>query len=330
VVQEELQSETLQEFLFHLRRAYGQTNRPPISADIYSDYDRRPTDMILRLRLNRYVALSREGTVSLSWPTAKNPQNDFEVRTWHKRFFGIFLLLATHVQGELLMLLELSNLSADASLLLKQTLGDDLSLTDVNQARKTLFSTATLMTRYTLQMGNDNCGGLSEYVEFFSSLRSIFRIRNQRKELREEIQDVLALVEQSYIQEENKESQKKADVKAREKKLEMLKEKREAAVQSRYDTIVGAVSSLSIPPILVAGMLGMNLSDVPSELPFWGVVGVTLGVSVLLLLLFWLIPPPPVPEEEKRLVEEISKGLQQSTIRTSNDHSVTLSLQTLV
>jgi len=60
------------------------------------------------------------------------------------------------------------------------------------------------MTRFTLQMGSDNCGGLSEYVDFFTALRKIFRIKSQRKELREEIQDVLSLVDQSYNEEERK------------------------------------------------------------------------------------------------------------------------------
>jgi hypothetical protein len=43
--------------------------------------------------------MSREGTIALSWPIASNYKMDFELTKWHKRFFGVFLLLAAHVQG---------------------------------------------------------------------------------------------------------------------------------------------------------------------------------------------------------------------------------------
>jgi hypothetical protein len=98
--------------------------------------------------------MSREGTIALSWPIAVNYKVDFELTKWHKRFFGVFLLLAAHVQGgvknerqrereefrelkffspsflvnsvEKSIIMELSNLSADAGTLLKQTLREDL------------------------------------------------------------------------------------------------------------------------------------------------------------------------------------------------------------
>lgn len=48
----------------------------------------------------RHIGLSREGTITLSWPTEnESPKNDFEVSQWHERFLGVFLVLAQHVQG---------------------------------------------------------------------------------------------------------------------------------------------------------------------------------------------------------------------------------------
>lgn len=101
------------------------------------------------------------------------------------------------------------------------------------------------MTRYTLQMSSDDCGGLSEYLEFFSSLRKvcthtfaslisqIFRIKEQRAELRDEIQDVLALVESSYLEEQRKDMVKTAQIKAAQKKLERYRDKRRERLQRR-------------------------------------------------------------------------------------------------
>ncbi len=48
--------QALSEYLFHLRRGFGQLNRPPPEG---MDYGR---DKILVHRKNRYIGLSREGT----------------------------------------------------------------------------------------------------------------------------------------------------------------------------------------------------------------------------------------------------------------------------
>lgn len=67
-------------------------------------------------------------------------------------------------------MLELSNLSAHAGTKLKYTM-DEIHL---GYTRQELLKLATLMTRYTLQMSSDDCGGLSEYVEFFTCLRQVW------------------------------------------------------------------------------------------------------------------------------------------------------------
>lgn len=69
------------------------------------------------------------------------------------------------------MLLELSNLSAASGQLLRQV--THASLQEMSRYRKQLIELATLMTRYTLQMSSDDCGGLSEYVEFFTAMRDV-------------------------------------------------------------------------------------------------------------------------------------------------------------
>lgn len=57
-----------------------------------------------------------------------------------------------------------------------------------------------LVTCYTLQLSSDDCGGHTEYIEFFSALRRVFRVLEQRRELEHEIEDILKLVQNDYIE----------------------------------------------------------------------------------------------------------------------------------
>jgi len=301
----------LREYLFHLRRAFGQSNRPaPSENDLLTG-----ADTILRPRLNRYIALSREGTVSLSWPLDKDPLNDFEIKKWHRRFNGIYLILAAHVQGEKSILLELADLSAESAGLLKllkrkrTTNRDPVESKKINEAeggivdyfaRDNLFQLATLMTRYTLQMSSDDCGGLSEYLEFFSALRKIFRIREQRSELRDEIQDVLALVESSYLEEQRKDMVETALVKAAQKRLERQRDKRKERTQRRFEKVIAIFSSVTLPLVVAGAIFGMNLRDLPETVNFWPMIGITLAIGLVIAVAFFLIPKPRKSKDEKK------------------------------
>jgi len=99
---------------------------------------------VFRPRYNRYIGVSREGTICFSW--LKNQEsigtpvvpikdviahhntdtqedsvnNEWELKKGPAIFQGIFLLLAIHVQGEKVILQELSNTLANASEFLKK------------------------------------------------------------------------------------------------------------------------------------------------------------------------------------------------------------------
>eukprot|EP01124_Arcella_intermedia_P009415 TRINITY_DN1613_c0_g1_i7.p1 TRINITY_DN1613_c0_g1~~TRINITY_DN1613_c0_g1_i7.p1 ORF type:complete len:659 (+),score=110.64 TRINITY_DN1613_c0_g1_i7:27-2003(+) len=291
VIDKKPNSSLLKEYLFHLKRAYGQKNRPP---PLTMGDERQNTDRILRPRSNRYIGMSREGTVSLSWPGKIQRFEDYEVRKWHKVFLGIYLILAIQIQGEKSMLLELSNLSAHAGSLLKQKLEQisekrDEILPEVAKLRTQLASLAVLMTQYTLQMSSDDCGGKSEYIEFFTAQRNIMGIRSQRNELREEIQDVLALVESSYREEQRKFSTLVYNFRKSEKKSSKARDQEIFSSRSSYQTMTALISIFALPPIILGGLFGMNLDDLPREVPFYPALGASLCLSMILFIIFMFI-----------------------------------------
>jgi len=144
------------------------------------------------------------------------------------------------------------------------------------------------MPRYTLQMGHS--GGLSEYLEYFSALRKIFRIKDQRNELREEIQDVLALVESSYLDEQRRADFETAEIKAAQKRLERYREKREERDQDRFENFAAILLSLTLPLSVISALFGMNLRDFPVHTPFWVLVGIGVSIGLGLIISFFLYP----------------------------------------
>jgi len=257
-------------------------NRPPVESHITST-----TYKILTLLENRHIAMSRTGTISLSWPSGS--EDDFEINYWWKKFQGIYLILHSHVLGEKSVLLELSNLSADYGKLLKLLETPEIFKLNLSETRKELFSLATLLTRYTIEMSPDDCGGLSEYADFFTTFRSIFGIWSHRNELREEIQDVLALVESTYLEEQRKslEFEKRAILAEKRYKwaLERIREKH----QQSFDRLVAIISSIVLPLSIMGAIFGMNLTDLPKP-PFWGTMFVTFGLGLFLFAVFmWVI-----------------------------------------
>src|SRR5690242_11811613 len=73
----------------------GQKNRPPPRSEM-------SLGKVLIWRINRYVGISREGTVCISWPLTQRREEyntDFEVSNWYQKFQGVYLMLELHVHG---------------------------------------------------------------------------------------------------------------------------------------------------------------------------------------------------------------------------------------
>jgi hypothetical protein len=258
--------DVLGDFLFHLRRAFGQKNRPPPDPDL-------AFGRVLAFRRNRYVALAREGCASVSWPASSQAQDTFEVNVWPKKFHvrtppgssamcsltrffcfvffvpppqkGIYLLLNLHVMGERLVLDTLStNAAAEADKVM--VLGEN-QLFKMERLRARLRKLATEMVRYTLSLSSSECGGISEYSEFFRSLREVFGIADLRSELSEELGSVLSLVESGYLEEERRErlSEERGRRLRHEQTLRIERERDRAEAQ--VDSLLGLGAALVSP-----------------------------------------------------------------------------------
>jgi len=281
----------LHEYLFHLRRGYGQKNRPPptyLSGEVPTEINIGDSggagphgsfDRVLVPRLNRYIGISREGIVCLTWST-ESRGTSFDVAQWHKKFQGIYLVLSLHAHGERAVLEELSTVAASRADNMKLE-PDKASIYEMEMSRKHMKELATLVARFTISMSSDDCGGQSEYSEFFTTIRKVFGIPRQRAELREELQDTLALLDSGYLEERRRlkmeEAKEERAERDRVRKMRLGKE----AEKHRYEVIVSSISSVTIPPVLLASIFGMNV-DVPA-IAFWKLILIMCTVSILVL-----------------------------------------------
>jgi len=276
VISHEPPLDLLQDYLFHFRHAYGQKNRPPIHSEA-------TLGRVLVWRLNRYIGLAKEGNVSISWklPNARDSSN-FEEAHWHTKFQGIFLLLATHALGEKLVLYELSDVAAVQAETLRFT--NEVNLEEMKDWRNKLRHLASLVVRYTLAMSSNDCGGTSEYSDFFTCLRSVFGILSLREELSGELKDILAVVESNYLEEERRQRDtietRRRNADKRRKAMDVLHNRQKDA----FEILVSVLSAFTLPFVVVGGVFGMNMTSLPIEASFWQVMVWTFIASIILLI----------------------------------------------
>jgi len=331
VLEKEVSHITLKEYLFSLKRGFGQKNRPPPNVE-----------EVMCWRLNRYIGIAREGVVSLSWPLEPagaqllfSRRLPIEAERWGNKFQGIFLLLTLHSHAEKLVLGHLSDLAATYAENLNEEVGNSLppfvpplqptgkqgfpveqvsaSLEMMKYARNNLRVLASLLARYMLSMSSDDCGGISEYSEFFSNLRFEFGIPDLREELSTELHDVLAVVDSNYLEEERNQRSQLQLLRTinyrRQKNRDRNKERR----NRNMEILLLILTSLVVPFTVVSGIFGMNIHSLPLDVSFWGLMGGTLGVSVLIMLailvLRWWANREVEEEVLEHDLEEIPEGL---------------------
>jgi len=253
----------LDEALYHASRATTPAYGAP--------RDRDP-DRVIEPYRNRRIALSREGTVSISWPSdvADVEQAErslaYERDTWPHRFagggqnLGVYLLLCLHVRAQHLALQRLTA----RSLATAEALSDRRSLDDRDR-RDELVELARLVALYDLTVATGDCGGVTEYSGYFRSLRAVLRIAPQLDETRAGVKALLELVDTA--------------VERSRAELEQARSQRDREFQS-FATDLGIIA---VAFATVTGIMGANVPNL-KMLAMWLagiVVAWILGVRLL-------------------------------------------------
>jgi len=291
VLSQELSPEKAQDYLFHLRRAYGSRKSRPKFHSTQST-----ADQVLIPHVNRYIGICREGTVSLSWSSDKQKfgkmnekaaisesrsHRSFEFTEWPRKFQGIYGILCIQVLGERVVLEELGNhvaLHVDSI----ESSPSELLFTQIQEIRNRMRDLSILLVRFMLSMSSDDCGGPSAYFEFFHALS---RLVIGVPELREELQDVLKIVESYFLEE----ARRIKDEKKRERREE--RERKEIIERDRQkhgkwlELTTSVLAAILIPIFLVSAIWGMNNVDLP-QVSWYPLMGITVGVSFILFLFY--------------------------------------------
>jgi hypothetical protein len=289
-VQEVPDEATLSQYLFHISRADGSKN--------VASSERLKDGRIMHLRANAMIAVARDGRFGLEWGTALK-------RTFVKQFLGVFCVLTLHCLSERTTLEKLSYLSAiESQNLPAPGMVAGRTMSDKDKARRRLLGLATMLVRYRSSMASDDCGGRSEFRLYFmvsssclllawvssccfsQELRSVFGIAGLKIELREELQDTLAIVESDWMEEKRNEKNSELLWKLKKDALSKRKEEILAWQKRVFDVIYSAFSALGLPFIIIANIWSMNNSDLPREVS-WAYL--MLGCGLVSVVLFFLI-----------------------------------------
>jgi len=204
----------------------------------------------------------------------------FETEIWPHKWMGIYFVLGIHALGERESLEEISFLTALEA--------DDISLApeevgqaQTRRARYRLRSLAAVLIRFTLSMSSSDCGGLSEYSEFFRALRECFGIAERRAELDDEISHVQGMVDAYYTEEKRREEAHKSERNAMSRHYAEKLQRMDERHRQRVDLMVALLTSLALPLAVASSLWGMNNRDLP-RVPWWAVITGALVVSALL------------------------------------------------
>jgi hypothetical protein len=209
------------------------------------------------------------------------------------------------------VLAELSNMSARAAEHLHLAAGE--SFDPLERNRQELRYLAALMIQYSLGMSSDDCGGLSEYSHFFSTMRRVLGIPDTRQEIRDEIHDVLGIVESGYLEEQRRHKREEKRSQRERDRIQARTDRHKDARKKRMETTISVIGAITLPFVIIAGIFGMNLHDLP-DFSFWPLLFFTSMISALSLvaLLFWQsIPLPKLP----RLL-----SFRPQIVDNTNDH----------
>jgi hypothetical protein len=121
-----------------------------------------------------------------------------------------------------------------------------------------------------------------------------------RAKLTNELQDLLKVIEANYLELERKQREVHAEEVAREKRLQMRRDKHRNRKEGQYNIILSALGSITLPFVIITGTLikliyakstGIFSIDLPSRPTpdFWNVTAVTAGITVFLFVLLIIL-----------------------------------------
>lgn len=287
VLSEPLAADVLHDELFRLRRGYGADYIPPTEPG---------RDVLLWPRGNRVIGVSREGTACFSWP-ARGMSNVFEENDWTRRYTGVYLLLLLHVLGERVAIAQLTAEGTRRISYVVQLGQTDHppSLKIVSQARDALRKIAAQMAHYQVSMAADDCGGLTNYVDFFQACRTVHAIRSQREALRDQVTEVLALAESQYQEIEEHERRKAAADAERERDAASDHRAAEDRRERRFHVMVAVLAGFTVPFSVLSGLMGMNVGQehMPSA-SFYSLLGAATAVGAMVAIMLIAVVLRPV------------------------------------
>lgn len=305
----------LSEYLFHLRRAYGQTNRPPPppmpTHGAWSSSDQ--FDRILRHRYNRFHALSREGLVCITWPSpaeqwppALSPSSAahsagghspahrrctasavaFHAEKWPSIFQRLYCLLVIQVLAEACVLSELSAFARYQVRNLRLE-SPHTTLYELHQSRTQLRMVVAAVCKYSMSLADPGCIGSSELSHFFLELRGVLEIPVQRESLRNLLHDVLSIVESGYMEETRRKQDREQKERELGKRIRRHRQRLKDHQKHRTEVACSVLGALTLPILLIASVYGMNVDDLP-DVPFWAIMFATAAFSIVSICAFLL------------------------------------------
>jgi hypothetical protein len=256
---------TLEPWLFHIAHAVPPTFQPPS--------DVRRLIEILEPRGNRLIGIAREGAVAIGWPAAAATEGA-EIQWASNRFHGVYRLLHMHVHAERMAIAGLS----DAAARFANMLDDNALLVQQHRIEQLLVN----VTRYTLSLTGEDCGGNGDHVNFFAALRRVHRIPGQRDELRAEIDELRALLRAV--------DSRRAEEIMREER-DFQRRVHEANEEERiFQRRISTVGFFAVPLSVVLGVLGANVrgSGTDAQTLFdWSEVAWMITASLATGAAFW-------------------------------------------
>lgn len=253
---------------------------------------------VLQVRADFVVCITREGVSSFAWGESNNYEQVLKIQS----------VLVAHCLTERFTLEKLSYLAALKSQQLVIAGNEEFTVHDL---RRKVAALAIKVVRYCNSMVPDDCGGsISEHQEFFTLLRSVFRIKELKKELCEQVQDMLAIIDKHWLNEEMEATKKALSRTLQRDNLYKQLQAAEKRATLVMDVASNLVVGVSLPMVLGINFFSMNNFDAPLWVPWKAVVIASAVVSIVIVgglgLLFFRYRQRllPLAVEKRNLLQE--------------------------